>query len=108
MLTTRSYDQNGNGQLSPSEFASLLSSLHLEFAQEDIDALSKKYDVNRNGNIDYVELQHGLLGNYEDHGSPKHMFRRSVTSKSLFSMSGGRLIIDLWVSEQSTNALVTD
>ena len=93
ILTTRLHDQNGNGQLSPSEFASLLSSLHLKFAQEDIDALAKKYDVNKNGNIDYIELQHGLLGNYEDHGSPKHMFRRSVTYKSQISMSVGRLIV---------------
>ena len=74
----RSHDKNGNGTLSQSEFASLLSSLHLQFAQQDIDALAKKYDVDRNGNIDYVELQNGLLGNYQDHGSPKHMFRRYV------------------------------
>ena len=84
IVATRSHDKNSNGQLTPGEFASLLSSLHLEFAQEDIDALAKKYDVNKNGNIDYIELQHGLLGNFEDHGSPKHIFRRLVTCIGLY------------------------
>ena len=51
-----SIDSNGDGILSKEEFCGALRALHLGFSEAETEAIMDVVDVNRSGNINYIEF----------------------------------------------------
>nr|XP_060633422.1 calcyphosin-2 isoform X1 [Anolis sagrei ordinatus]XP_060633423.1 calcyphosin-2 isoform X1 [Anolis sagrei ordinatus] len=88
----RELERKQNGVVSKTDFKQALKVFHLEVPGEDFESLWSILDDNNNGNIDYTDFTHAILGEMNEY---RKAFVRKAYMKLDYNKTGSVPMIDI-------------
>ena len=99
------YDTSGTGEMSQADFIHMLEALDVPYNKDLIETLIQKYDLNRNGDLDYPEFEKwmGPLMELSD-GNLKRLYLERMSAEEMLQVQQEMGITPTVVLSSQSNA----